>query len=86
MTEPAGPTLPPPASPPPPAPVAVEPRRPVRPGPQFWWAGAATATIVLVASAGFLVGRASVEEHHDAPVQFQHELPDGGGPQFMPRP
>ena len=74
----------PPAYPPPPdypPPPAAEPRRPARPGPQFWWAGAAAATIVLVAAAGFLVGRASVDEHRDAPVQIQRQAPDGGGPQ-----
>jgi hypothetical protein len=77
------PTAPPPAYPPPPAPVATaEPRRLPRPGPPFWWAGAAAATIVLVASAGFLVGRASVDDGGDRPVQIQRQFPGGGGPQL----
>lgn len=81
MTE--QPTAPPPAYPPPPAPVAAEPRRGFHPGASFWYAGAAAATIVLVACAGFLVGRASVDHDGGAPTQIQHPLPESGsGPQF----
>ena len=80
------PSSPPPSSPPPAPPVAAEPRRPIRPGPQFWWAGAATATVVVVAALGFLVGRASVDEHPSPPVQIQRQAPEGGGPGWMPGP
>ena len=81
MTETAPLAAPPPPPPPPaPAPAApTEPRRYPRPGREFWLAGAAAAVVVLVAAAGFLVGRASVD-HVDRPSQIQ-----GGFPQQLPQ-
>jgi hypothetical protein len=42
-------------------------------------AGAAAAVVVLVAAAGFLVGRASVDDDQ-RPIQFERGFPQDGGP------